>query len=909
MEPNLFRYVWKHTKVQQIWVLAIVLLSMPTYFLSLDLPKQIVNGPIQGEGYPGPVSTQPFLQLILDVPTWLSDSGTLTLFPGIDLTRPQMLVALSLVFLMLVCINGLFKFYINTYKGRLGERMLRRLRYDLIDRILRFPMVQFRRVKPSEMATMVKDEVEPLGGFIGDAFIQPVFLGGQAMTAMAFIILQSFWLGLIAGGIVAAQALIIPRLRRRLIELGRQRQLSARDLAGRVGEIVEGVGSIHINDTSNFERADISARLGRIFKIRYEIFQRKFFVKFLNNFLAQLTPFLFYLIGGYFALTGQMDIGQLVAVIAAYKDLPGPIKELIDWDQQRLDVQIKYTQVIDQFTVDDLIDAKLQSLVRVPVPALTDGYSISSLVVADETGANLIERMSLDVGLHHKVAVVGGLNSGAEHLAEALPRLLHAKSGRVSLNGVDVEELSEAVIGRRIGFVPAEPSLFQGPVRDNIVYALKHAPFREVEYIGEAQKLHDWETQEAARTGNSSEDISADWVDYQAAGATGPDDLLDQVHRVFKIVDLHGDMLNFGLRGFIDPDANAELAAGILKARNGLSKHLSEPDYVGLVEQFDPATYSAQATIGENLLFGTPVNEELSQDRLGNHPYVLRILAEDGLDDVLFKMGCEIAETAIELFADLPPDHPFFEQLSFMSAEQIPDYQTTLARVQNQTFETASSEDRQLIMRLPFLYIEPRHRLSLVDDQIRQRIVAARIRFRNELPAELAGAVEFYNPETFNRAASIQDNILAGRIAYGVAGGPERILELIQSVLKEHELRDAIFEVGLNFNVGNGGKRLSSGQRQKIMLARALLKRPDMLIVNRSLSALDKASQLEIVTRVLEDAEAKTGNGYGVIWILANAQLAGMFDRVIVMIDGNVAEQGSPDELMQQKGAYAELVA
>ncbi|MDH3741458.1 MAG: ABC transporter ATP-binding protein/permease, partial [Hyphomicrobiales bacterium] len=814
---------------------------------------------------------------------------------------------LSLCFLALVCVNGLFKFYINTYKGRLGERMLRRMRFDLIDKVLRFPMVQFRRVKPAEVATMVKDEVEPLGGFIGDAFVQPVFLGGQAITAMAFIMLQSFWLGLIAGGIVLAQALIIPRLRRRLIELGRQRQLTARDLAGRVGEIVEGVGNIHVNDTSNYERADISARLGKIFTIRYEIFQRKFFVKFLNNFLAQLTPFLFYLVGGYFALTGRMDIGQLVAVIAAYKDLPSPIKELIDWDQQRLDVQVKYTQVIEQFTVDDLIDEKLQELVPGEVPALADGYSVSNLVVADESGANLVERVSLDIGLNQKLAVVGGLNSGAEHFAEALPRLLRAKSGKVSLNTLNVEDLSEAVIGRRIGFVPAEAALFHGSVRDNIVYALKHAPLQQADYDSAQRQQRDWEMQEAIRTGNSPEDVKADWIDYQAAGATGPHDLPMQVHRVFKIVGLDQDMLGLGLRGNIDPASNQGLTDGILEARNGLSKHLTDPEYAGLVEQFDPASYSEQATIGENLLFGTPVNDELSEDKLGDHPYLLKILAEEGLDQVLFDMGKEIAETAIELFADLAPDHPFFERLSFMSAEQIPDYQVTLARVQQQTFKSASSDDRALIMRLPFLYIEPRHRLSLVDDDLRQRILTARARFRDELPEQLKSAIEFYDPRNYNRAGSIQDNILAGRIAYGVAGGPERIMELIQSVLEEHELHGAIFEVGLDFNVGSGGKRLSAGQRQKIMLARALLKRPDILIINRSLSALDKGSQFDIARRVLEDAG--TGQGYGVVWVLANAQIANLFDNVVVMSDGQVAEQGPPDELMKKQGAYAQLVA
>ena len=51
MEKNLARYIWTHTRRQQIWILFIVLLSMPTYFMSFDLPKQIVNGPIQGDGF------------------------------------------------------------------------------------------------------------------------------------------------------------------------------------------------------------------------------------------------------------------------------------------------------------------------------------------------------------------------------------------------------------------------------------------------------------------------------------------------------------------------------------------------------------------------------------------------------------------------------------------------------------------------------------------------------------------------------------------------------------------------------------------------------------------------------------------------------------------------------------------
>lgn len=241
MEPKLSRYIWAHTRSQQIWILFIVALSMIPYFLSFDLPKQIVNGPIQGKGFETDGATQTFMNIAFDLPVL----GHVVLFEGLQLNRLQTLFALSLVFLLLVIINGLFKLYINTYKGRLGERLLRRIRFELVDKILRFPPGQFKRVKGAELASMIKDEVEPLGGFTGDAFVQPALLGGQALTALIFIFMQHFWLGMVAAIVVVVQAVLIPRMRQRLLILGRERQLTARELSGRVSEIVDGIATIH----------------------------------------------------------------------------------------------------------------------------------------------------------------------------------------------------------------------------------------------------------------------------------------------------------------------------------------------------------------------------------------------------------------------------------------------------------------------------------------------------------------------------------------------------------------------------------------------------------------------------------------------------------------------------------------
>jgi putative ABC transport system ATP-binding protein len=905
MERSLFRYVWNHTWRQQIWILLVVFLSMIPYFLSFDLPKQIVNGPIQGAGYEHPGATQTFMEISFDLPL----VGHITLFPGVDLERSSMLFALSFVFLMLVIVNGLFKFYINTYKGRLGERMLRRIRFELVDRVLRFPPGIFKRVKAAEVATMVKDEVEPLGGFIGDAFVQPALLGGQALTALVFIVLQNFWLGAIAVAIVAVQAVIIPRMRKRLIRLGRERQLTARELSGRVGEIVEGIGTIHIHDTSNYERADIAWRLGRIFKIRYDLYQWKFLVKFLNNFLASVTPFLFYSIGGYQALKGNLDIGQLVAVIAAYKDLPGPLKDLIDWDQARQDVQVKYQQVVEQFTTDTIIDPKLQTVMLDRVPPITDPIGAVNLSLVDDSGARILERVSLQIHPGETVAIVGTAASGAEALAEGLARLIWPDSGKFVVNDHDLHELPEATIGRRMSYASSDVTLFQGTLGDNLIYGLKHAPFRTPETDAADMQRRKWEMAEALKAGNPDFDPGSDWIDYEAVGAKGPHDLVEAIRPALDATMLTGDIIDLALRSSVDPARSPDLVARIVELRTALRHRLDQEDLSNLVVPFEPHSYNTEATVGENLRFGTATGAELSDKQIASNPYVTSVLKAAGLDKALYEMGMEIASNAVELFADLPPDNPLFQQLTFMAPEEIPEYDALVQKLQGKPYETIDAADRARIITLSFAYIEPRHRFGLLTPDLMAKIVEARNTIFEGLPPELKGALERYDPERYAAAASLLDNVLFGRIGHQHADGPERIRAIGRGLLDELGLFDDVLGVGMEFNVGAGGRRLTAAQRQKIDVARTLIKRADYLIFNRPMSVIDQRVQDQVLRNILKLEESRTsGQKPAIIWVLSNPAMSQFFNRVVVFDRGVLVEDGTHETLATQDGIFKGLL-
>src|SRR3546814_8576395 len=173
----------------------------------------------------------------------------------------------------------------------------------------------------------------------------------------------------------------------------------------------------------------------------------------------------------------------------------------------------------------------------------------------------------------------------------------------------------------------------------------------------------------------------------------------------------------------------------------------------------------------------------------------------------------------IELFADRPPGHDFFEQFSFIGSDELPEFQPIVQRAEAEGIDALRPEERKRILTLPFMLIPARHRLGLVEEPTQARILNARRLFAQGLPAELRGDVEFFDAARYNRDSTIQDNILLGKLAYETAQVGSKVGRLIGSVVDQLQLRESVLEVGLEAHVGIYGSRLTAAERQKVALA------------------------------------------------------------------------------------------
>ena len=110
--------------------------------------------------------------------------------------------------------------------------------------------------------------------------------------------------------------------------------------------------------------------------------------------------------------------------------------------------------------------------------------------------------------------------------------------------------------------------------------------------------------------------------------------------------------------------------------------------------------------------------------------------------------------------------------------------------------------------------------------------------------------------------------------------------------------------VPIDFEVGSKGDRLSGGQKQKVAIARALLKDTPILIMDEATASLDNKSQATIH----ELLEKKYKGTKTIIAVIHRLDMASSYDRIIVMKAGSIIEQGSYDELIARQGDFYELV-
>ena len=830
----------------------------------VDIP--VVKRSLVSWVFPGNVKLQVSLLLIIVVMVFARvvplEMQKRVVNEAINLRDIDLLFLYCGIYLAAVIFFSVLKYLTNFLQTLITQRATARMRKELYHHILTLPLGFFRNTQPGSVVNSLVTELAMPGNFVGMAVSAPVT---NLLTLLAFAVylfILNPLLAAVSFSIYPIVVFLVPVLQRGVNRANKERVDAARTLSSRIAESISGIHEVHGNGAYKIENKKYDRLVDRLLKIRIVWSLYRFAVKTSNGFFVSLGPFIVFLLGGYLTIKGQLELGALVAFLSAQERLYDPWKELIEFYQVYQDGSVTYKRTMEFFDVmpEHAIEPKDREAFD-----LEPSVDVKDLSFVTDSGIRLLDGISLSLNSGEHLALVGFSGSGKSTLALCIGQLYKYTSGHVLIGDKEVADLTKKDMVNNMGFVAQNPFIFEGTIEENLLYACK-----------------------AKVDGNGQ----------SGEGLPTLDDIIAVLHQTGIFVDV----LRFGMNTILTHDENKELVDVIIRVRENFQRDFGEElsDYV---EFFDENQYLVYSSVAENLIFGTPNKNEFFEANLCNNQYFLKFLKQADLTRPLLSLGADLARQTVDILGNLPPDAIFFEQ-SPIRPEELDEFKILVEKLKRQKLHELSPEHHEKLLELAMRFVPGVHKMVALPAILENLILEGRAMFRENISNDSPEAITFYDISEYIYSQTILNNIFFGKTKTANPQAQEKINQSIIQLLIEEDLLETIIEIGMYYQVGTKGDKLSGGQQQKLAIARIFLKHPRILIMDEATSALDNTSQARI-QNLLETRWKKKST---VISVVHRLDTIKNYDRVAVMKAGKILEIGTYDELIARKGMLYELV-
>ncbi|MGB5745615.1 MAG: ABC transporter ATP-binding protein/permease [Desulfobacterales bacterium] len=783
---------------------------------------------------------------------------------AINLKAFDLLLIYCGFYLLAVVIAGTLKYLISYLQTIIGQRALTAMRRDLYRHMLSLPLGFFRKTQPGMVVQSFASELATAGDFVGLAVAVPLTSVLSLIAFTGYLLWLNPLLAAVSFAIYPLALFVLPSLQRRANAENKKRVDLSRDFSGKIAEAVSGIHEIHGNGAHHIEsrKFDILAYQLEKIRIAWNLYRQG--IKVSSNLFTSFSPFIIFLLGGYLTIRGQIELGALVAFLSAQEKLFDPWRELIDFYQSYQDASVSYCRTMEYFDV--MPEFAIEPEGRQPFE-LEGSIEVNGLSLTAAEGIQLLNDVNLTLDAGEQLALVGFSGSGKSTLAGCIGQLFKYTGGSVLIGKREVAELTKRDIALNMGLVSQTPFIFDGTIEENLLYG------------------------SVSKSGPGNPDIQPVLPD------------LDQIIETIQQTGLFPDVLRFGLNSVLDYDAHGELIPRLIRIRKKLVRRLSAP-LADHVEFFDKEKYLFYSTVAKNLTFGSANLDSFREPNLSKNEFFLRFLQKVGLTEPLVALGTQLCRQTVNILGELPPDAAFFEQ-SPIRADELQEYKVLAEQLKKSSRLPADAGQSRMLLELALRFIPGRHKMVKLPADLDRQIVAASQLFRKRISKQHPRAFSFYRRSDYIASHTILNNLFFGKLKTTNPQIQDAINEQIVQLLIEEDLLETVLEIGLQFQVGTRGDRLSGGQRQKIAIARAFLKNPRILIMDEATSALDNRSQARIQNVLNTHWKGSTT----LIAVVHRLDIIKNFNKIGVMRSGKIEEMGTYEELMAQKGLLYELVA
>ena len=410
---------------------------------------------------------------------------------GKDLTLLVKLLLMAFATLTASQVISVLESYINAW---ISQRIIFDMKNQMYDHLQHMPHAFFTSEKQGDIITRMNTDISGVSSVISGTLSSIVSNIATVVTTLVALFTMSWKLAIV--GIVVIPLLVIPtksvgKTRWKILS---ESQAKNDEMNQMVNETLSVSGSLLVKlftrEAREYERfVDVNEAVTQL-QLKEQRSGKWFRV--VMGMFTQLAPLLIYFAGGWFIIARAdeaLTVGTVTATVALVNRLYRPIESLLNIHVDFTRSLALFTRLFDYFDMENPI----QSPKNGKKPDVTDADVVYEHVsFSYDPEKPLLTDIDFTVPGGKMYAIVGPSGSGKSTVVNLIPRLYDVCGGSVKIAGVDVRDFDLEYLRQQIGVVTQDSYLFNGTIRENLLYAKEDATREEIDAACYIANLHDF---------------------------------------------------------------------------------------------------------------------------------------------------------------------------------------------------------------------------------------------------------------------------------------------------------------------------------------------------------------------------------------------------------------------------------
>lgn len=359
-----------------------------------------------------------------------------------------------------------------------AQYLISELRAQVQKKVLSLPISFFDNNKSGALVSRIMTDVEGVRNLIGTGLVQ--LIGGTLTAVVTLVILidMNAWMTLFVFLPVSIFGYVALRAFKYIRPLFRNRGKINAEVQGRLTETLAGVRVIKGFNAEAQENKVFEKGVDRLFQNVKKSLTATAVMTSSSTFLLGLASVGIMGIGGYFMMQGEMTTGQFISYTVFLGFLIAPIVQMSNIGSQLTEALagLDRTQELMNMTAEEDLEDRDVTLERL------DGHlKFEDVSFSYEEGKEVLHNINFEAKAGNVIALVGSSGSGKSTIAGLTATFLNPKSGKVLMDGQDLSKVKLSSYRKYLGVVLQDEFLFEGTIRENILFPRPNASEEELQ--------------------------------------------------------------------------------------------------------------------------------------------------------------------------------------------------------------------------------------------------------------------------------------------------------------------------------------------------------------------------------------------------------------------------------------------